>query len=249
MNKEEFLSRLNALLSELSDADREEAIQYYRDYLEEAGPEKEEETIQSFGSPEEVAKNIMEENAEGSFTESGFTKSVSQQNPIMKVSEERNQNNTYENKGSYYDGAGFGSIGNNGTAGQNSGNQSEKKDDSTNMIIAIVLAVVLSPFWIPILGSIISGIVAAAGAFIGLAVSGGIMLILSVIFLVGGIATVFATPALGSIIIGLAFVMAALGILFILLTGVIIKYLIPFLWGLVKKFWNFIFHKKEGENA
>lgn len=63
MNKEEFLKKLEALLSDMDEAERKEALQYYKEYFEDS--EKEEaDVIKELGSPEEVAHNIREELAE-----------------------------------------------------------------------------------------------------------------------------------------------------------------------------------------
>lgn len=76
MRKEEFLERLDYLLSDLPEDERQEAMKYYRDYLEEAGPEHEEEVTSHFGSPEKVAAEIragLAGNEEsGEFTERGY---------------------------------------------------------------------------------------------------------------------------------------------------------------------------------
>ena len=77
MKKDEFLEQLVYLLQDIPDGDREEAIQYYRDYLEEAGSENEEQTIGEFGSPERVAAIIRADLAGnlsegGSFTDKGY---------------------------------------------------------------------------------------------------------------------------------------------------------------------------------
>lgn len=77
MRKDEFLRKLEYLLQDIPEADRDEAMDYYRDYLEEAGPEKEEEVLREFGSPERIAAIIRSDsygNLEdgGSFTESGY---------------------------------------------------------------------------------------------------------------------------------------------------------------------------------
>lgn len=61
MNREDFLMRLSSLLQDVSEAEREEALQYYEDYFDDAGRDKEEEIIDSLGSPAEVAKSIKKE--------------------------------------------------------------------------------------------------------------------------------------------------------------------------------------------
>lgn len=77
MRKEEFLRQLEYLLQDIPDEDKEEAIAYYRDYLEEAGSEHEEQAIEEFGSPERVAAIIRADISgnlqdDGSFTETGY---------------------------------------------------------------------------------------------------------------------------------------------------------------------------------
>lgn len=60
MSKEEYLAELERNLRKLPEVEREEAMQYYREYLEEAG-ENAEEVIQKLGSPKDVANGIIRE--------------------------------------------------------------------------------------------------------------------------------------------------------------------------------------------
>lgn len=64
MNKDYFLSQLEKLLSDLPEEERREAMEYYVEYFDEAGPERESEVLGEFGSPQEVADRIHEELAE-----------------------------------------------------------------------------------------------------------------------------------------------------------------------------------------
>lgn len=57
MRKEEYLQKLEQLLYDIPSEDRYEAIQFYSDYLEDAGVESEE-VIRSLGTPEELAGSI-----------------------------------------------------------------------------------------------------------------------------------------------------------------------------------------------
>ena len=70
------MKELEYLLQDIPDEEKEEALAYYRDYLEEAGDENEEQVIREFGSPERVAAIIrsdLDGNLEngGEFTVSG----------------------------------------------------------------------------------------------------------------------------------------------------------------------------------
>ncbi len=74
MNRDEFLSELERLLSGLPEQEQEEAMQYYRDYFDDAGPERETEALQELGSPRKAAAAVMGqfEKEDGEFTEKGF---------------------------------------------------------------------------------------------------------------------------------------------------------------------------------
>lgn len=58
MNKEKFLNQLERLLMDIPESERREAIEYYQNYFEDAGPEKESQIIEELGSPQEVAASI-----------------------------------------------------------------------------------------------------------------------------------------------------------------------------------------------
>ncbi|MDO4291795.1 MAG: DUF1700 domain-containing protein [Eubacteriales bacterium] len=60
MNRAEFMGRLRILLAGIPESEREAALQYYNDYLDDAGTENEEEVLASLGSPEKVAASIRE---------------------------------------------------------------------------------------------------------------------------------------------------------------------------------------------
>ena len=55
MTKEQFLARLEQLLADLSREDREDALQFYREYLEDAGPENEAAALEELGDVEQLA--------------------------------------------------------------------------------------------------------------------------------------------------------------------------------------------------
>ena len=60
MNKEQFLDELEKLLQDIDSIERDEALNYYRDYFEDAGSEHEQEIIDELGTPEKVAQTIKE---------------------------------------------------------------------------------------------------------------------------------------------------------------------------------------------
>ena len=64
MTRTAFLSALEQLLAPLPESERKDALSYYEDYLDAAGPENEARAIAELGSPEEVARKILDEISE-----------------------------------------------------------------------------------------------------------------------------------------------------------------------------------------
>ncbi len=93
MNRAEFMRRLTELLGDVAPTEREEAIQYYNDYFDDAGEENESGVIASLGTPEELARTIKaglnDGGNSGEFTESGFSGyTQTPKDEIMKVKDE-----------------------------------------------------------------------------------------------------------------------------------------------------------------
>ena len=95
MNRQEFMKQLEMLLSDISQAEREEALQYYNDYLDDAGIENEEESIGSLGSPAQVAANIKEGLRDGietgEFTEGGYHMNMEEEAPAAAEAAEESE--------------------------------------------------------------------------------------------------------------------------------------------------------------
>lgn len=60
MTRQEYMQQLAALLAAMPEAERRDALDYYEEYFDAAGPEKEAQTIQKLGSPQNVAEKIWE---------------------------------------------------------------------------------------------------------------------------------------------------------------------------------------------
>lgn len=64
MNREQFMQELAHQLRRLPREDREAALDYYENYLDDAGPEQESAVLAALGTPKEVAAQIIQEAAE-----------------------------------------------------------------------------------------------------------------------------------------------------------------------------------------
>ena len=85
MNRREFMAQLERLLGELPESERVEALRFYNDYFDEAGPENEAGVIQELGSPGRVAAviraNLDGNQDRGEFTEQGYRDNVQENTP------------------------------------------------------------------------------------------------------------------------------------------------------------------------
>ncbi len=78
MNRAEYMKELAYLLQDVPDEEKEEALQYYEDYFDDAGVENEAQVISELGRPEKIAAIIREgarngyENQDAEYTEAGY---------------------------------------------------------------------------------------------------------------------------------------------------------------------------------
>lgn len=65
MNREEYMRLLAIALKDIPQSEKDEALQYYNDYFDDAGEENEQEVIKSLGSPASLAESIQKEFSTG----------------------------------------------------------------------------------------------------------------------------------------------------------------------------------------
>lgn len=81
MNKADYLDKLSELLSDISADERNDALEYYNDYLDGDSPEDIERRMSELGTPEELADKIKLASGDthivdGEFTETGYSDSA-----------------------------------------------------------------------------------------------------------------------------------------------------------------------------
>lgn len=72
MSRAEFMEKLEYLLQDLSQEDREDGIAFYRDYLDEAGPEREQEVLRELRKPERICPPSSEQFTSGIWKTAAF---------------------------------------------------------------------------------------------------------------------------------------------------------------------------------
>ena len=138
MNRKEFMDQLEKLLSDISEDERKEALDYYESYFDEAGEAEEASVIQKLGSPGKVAAIIkadLRENSDtaGTYTEKGYYDERTEE--PGQVPEERTSNR------------------------KDRGYQPKEKRGSGMMILVLILLVFLSPFLSGAIGGVVGFVV------------------------------------------------------------------------------------------
>ena len=271
MDRAEFMRRLTALLNDVPPAEREEAIQYYNDYFEDAGEGNEQGVIASLGSPEELAKSIkaglQDGGSMGEFTESGFRGyEEHRRNEIMQMQAREEstadsgtaggQTSAYGgSQGSTYGGPGgpgstYGPAGSqDGHYGQPAGNTPPPKEGLSGGMIAliVILAVLSSPVWVSLLGGLFGGsvglIAGLFGVFLAFLIVGVVLIVVGIALIITGIVAMFGAPLGGLCLIGTGMVLMAVGLVFMWLMVLVVGTAIPALIRGIVNLCRRIFHK------
>lgn len=268
MSRWEFMRQLEELLSDISPSEREEALQYYNDYINDAGRENEAEAIASLGSPEQVARSVKEglgENFDmGEFTENGFSgSSAANKNPIVKREEPVSSGSNKGDAGAYESFTGettdtysSGTYADRTTqsgsfAGQSveAGAPEKEKLPAWAIVLIVIGCIILSPVLLGAAGtvfSVIFGIVAALfGIIIGVAAAAVALFVAGVALIIAGFGGLLAHPLVSVGLIGAGFICLALGILFVMLEVFLCGICLPGIFKGLTYIFKKIFGKKE----
>ena len=110
MTRSDFVKELEILLADMPDEDRNEAIQYYNNYFDDAGIEHEGEILTQLGSPQRIAnmitaelKNNISEQERGMFTEKGYQDTIyeDEKYELINVNGKRDNIDNAGNEDSY----------------------------------------------------------------------------------------------------------------------------------------------------
>lgn len=241
MNRVEFMNELERLLADISDSEREEALQYYNDYLNDAGVENEEEVIISLGSPEKVAATIkagLSGNEEGEFTENGYQDFEEEKKNT--IAEWQNYEKSEEK------------------AEEQLMPPAVKKKMSTGLLIfIIILCILFAPAIIGLAAGVISGVFGIlVGAlavifslFITVAALALALTVSGIVMFGVGIVKLFTEPLGACLLMGLGLLSFGVGLIFVAFTIWIVGKGIPALIRLFVDIFSKLFHRKKGANS
>ena len=196
MNRSEFMKQLERLLQNVSPTEREEALQYYNDYFDDAGPENEKEVIEALGNPAKVAESIKRD-----LTGSGDVRTKASDRALIEYGKAQNtsQNQT-----------------------QTEGKTSKTGLPTWVIVLLVVLLVLASPailgVGMGVLGVLVGVITAWFSMIFGFGVAALALLIVMFVMVVLGIICIFIDPLAGVSLVGGGLLCGGIGILFLMLT-------------------------------
>ena len=209
MNRREYMDRLEQLLLVLPGEEREEALQYYEDYFDDAGMENEADVIKELGAPEEVAAKIRVgyagEYAE--YSEQGYEdvrfENTREMTPSFMDAHSDWSDSVYEAE----------------MEDRNKGAK-KPKGNNTNIwkIVAIALIVLIAgpvviPLGIALIAVIFSIIIAILAVVVTIGISGFAIAFAGFMIVVAGIAKMILFPSVAVLAVGVGLILLAVGIL------------------------------------
>ena len=213
MNKQEFMAQLSELLSDITETEREEALNYYEDYFNDAGVENEAAVIEALGTPQKVAAMIkagLNDNngSDGEFSETGYS----------GYTEEKDEVATRPLPRSFF--------------------EKIKNLSGATLILLIILCVFALPILGPVaiaLGSLLlSFICTVAVLLFSVVISGVAIFIAGIALIVAGGITMIEVPVVGVLLAGIGLILLGVGVLIGMLgTWLLTKVVPPLLKGLV----------------
>ena len=228
MKKEQFLAELERLLFDISEEERQEALAYYRDYLEDAGEENLEEVLKELESPQKVAGCIRD----GIYSGMGYDTESLKYPPLKREPEEKKEN-TGRWTGNY------GSYQSTAVAGRN--------NKTSKWILVLIVIIFTCPLWLSVGGVLIGAVAAIIGllvALIGTVASGICAGVVAV--LVGLVKAVTVSAASGLVLMGTGFLSIAVSLLGLMLLVCCFARLLPWMLKQLGRFFHWMLQKVKG---
>lgn len=216
MSRTEFMRQLESLLQNISATEREEALQYYNEYFNDAGPENEQNVIEALGNPAKVAENIKKDIFGNGYGENIYQKiNADNRAMITYPADPQTENGNGEQRNRQSDAA--------QTAQAQAVSSQKKEGMSTGMIVLIVLLCIFaSPVILSVAGAgigVAAGLIAAwFGLIIGFGATAAALILVLIALVVTGIIALFSHPFVGMGLIGAGLICGGVGLLFLMLT-------------------------------
>lgn len=197
MNRVEFMAELERLLADLTEDERQAAVQYYADYFADAGAENEAEVIRELGSPEKTAESIKADYYGRTFDESRF--------------EHKDYMEKYGQQASGQQTSGQQPA---GTADSPAGEQKKPWTSRGLKILLIVLiAIVVWPLSLGLICAVLGILAAVVCLFAGLVIAAVCVMIAGGVTVVTGLLMSVAYPPAALMTTGIGLLLFVLGLI------------------------------------
>ncbi len=220
MNRVDFMKQLESLLQNISPAEREEALQYYNDYFNDAGEENEQDVIEALGNPAKVAENIKRDLAGSGYGDTTYQKVIADDKALVEYQK----------------------------SGQEESKKTNQL--STGMIILIViLCILVSPLILGLSSGVLGMLVGIVTTWFSLILAFGAiavaLIIAMMVLVVVGIMCAIQSPLAGILVVGIALLSGGIGILFMMLTIAMAGIATPAICKGIVNLFRKLFGKKE----
>ena len=231
MDRAQFMRELENLLTDIPETEKREALEFYDNYFDDAGPENEVLVLRELGSPEKVAaiikadlKGSEEQYEYGEYTEHGYEDPRTKEQGQMpeKYAGEKGKENRFFRTG-----------------------------NQTVLILAVILLVFISPFVKGAVGGILTFVVAILllpfWLIVGLGIGSVVLLLVGIAAIVAGAGLCATMTGTGIMTAGVGCLLIAVGILMALgLISVAIR-IVPKWFRKITDFCSRLLYKKRGE--
>ena len=241
MRKDEFLRKLEVLLSDISAEEREEALAFYRNYFEDAGEEKEADILAELESPEKVAEVIKRDLGMIVVTEQG------------RNAYEDADSQAQQNTDTYYKWTNGSSDNSYGDYEDSKQAQTEKeKRNKEIVVLVIIIGILSSPVWLGILTGILGTVFGLAASLVGITLAvfvvGAVFVGLGIAML-AGLGEALVSIPVGLVFIGAGLLVLALAILLLLVCVAVFGRFLPWAFKGIYHLCKKPFAKKEAQTV
>ena len=224
MNREEFLTRLEGMLQSISPTEKEEVLQYYRDYFEDAGPENEQSVIEALGNPADIAENIKKDlqGDDGSRATASDHAIMEYGSPEAGERDNYNGSPKASERGNYYD-----SRTSHADTGYREPVPAEKRMPGWAIVLLTLLIVFASPVLIGLLGVLFGLLVTWFALIFSFGVTAVALFAVLFVLIIVGAMCVTLDLLVGLALAGVGLICGGIGLLFLMLTVAMAGILTP----------------------
>lgn len=215
MNREQFMEELEKLLSDIPESEKDEVLDFYEGYFDDAGEENESEVIAKFGSPEKLALsikyNLKESNDEyAEYTEWGYEDTRTREEGEMP-DQYTVVGHSRVHKSKRAGNSGDGQAYNEETYHEQERKGSARKGGNAKLILFIIIMVFLAPVLKGLVSGVLIGAAVAITVAVGLPVIGIIVVsaitlalgVAGIVMLITAVPLLVTNIAVGILLIGL----------------------------------------------